>query len=249
MTATPFLPLKRVVRRLVGERLYLGAAFARKAAAKLVRQAIGREPIFHVQFRCRCEDHQYHVCPEGLGPGSVVYSFGVGKDIRFELSLIKRFGVQVFAFDPSPVAVEWIQAQALPPELHFFELGVGTSDGTADFHSPRDVTDPNWSTVVDASGAAATARCPVRRLVSISRMLGHNRIDILKLDIEGAEYGVIEDWLEDGPEVHQFLVEFHHRMASVGSQKTRDVVRLLNSHGYRLFHVSRTEPEFSFIKV
>jgi FkbM family methyltransferase len=172
----------------------------------------------------------------------------VGKDIRFELSLIKRYGVQVFAFDPSPVAVEWIKAQVLPPEFHFVALGAATFDGKADFHCPSDVTDPNWSTVVDASAAVASAQCDVMRVASIGRMLGHNRIDILKMDIEGAEYGVIEDWLEAGPEAHQFLVEFHHRMASLGSQKTRDAVRLLNSKGYKIFHISMIRPEFGFIK-
>ncbi|MCX5684383.1 MAG: hypothetical protein NT049_11955, partial [Planctomycetota bacterium] len=120
------MPVKRLIWRLVGERLYTDAFFAYAVFVKRVRQAIGRELIFPVQYRCQCEDHVYHVCHEGLGPQTVLYSFGVGQDIRFELSLIKKYGLQVFAFDPSPVAVGWIKAQELPPEFHFFEMGLAT---------------------------------------------------------------------------------------------------------------------------
>src|SRR5262245_14315827 len=48
---------------------------------------------------------------------------------------------------------------------------------------------------------------PAERLPTIARRLGHQRIDVLKIDIEGGEYAVLDDLLRSGPAVRQLLVE------------------------------------------
>ncbi len=49
---------------------------------------------------------------------------------------------------------------------------------------------------------------PVRRLSSITRELGHDHVDLLKIDIEGAEHAVLASMLDDGLDVRQICVEF-----------------------------------------
>ena len=53
----------------------------------------------------------------------------------------------------------------------------------------------------------------VRRLKSIKEMLGHHDrvIDVLKIDIEGTEWAVLEDMLQTDVlrQVRKFLVEWH----------------------------------------
>jgi FkbM family methyltransferase len=39
--------------------------------------------------------------------------------------------------------------------------------------------------------------------------LGHNRIDLLKVDIEGAEYTVLQDLIQERIPVTQILIDFH----------------------------------------
>ena len=46
-----------------------------------------------------------------LDANSVVYSLGVGDTIDFDLDLIQRFGVTVYAFDPTPYAKDWVTTQ------------------------------------------------------------------------------------------------------------------------------------------
>lgn len=79
--------------------------------------------------------------------------------------------------------------------------------------------------------------------------LGHDRIDLLKMDIEGAEYSVLRDFLSSGVRVGQLLVEFHHRWPEVGIEKTKKAIRELNQAGYRIFNVSPTGEEYSFRKL
>ena len=90
---------------------------------------------------------------------------------------------------------------------------------------------------------------PVHRLTTIMERLGHDHIDVLKMDIEGAEYGVIADLLSCNIRVDQLLVEFHHRWAEIGVNKTKQAVRELNERGYRIFNVSHNGEEYSFLKM
>jgi len=80
------------------------------------------------------------------------------------------------------------------------------------------------------------------------RDLGHSRINLLKMDIEGSEYDVIDDILTNNLEVGQILVEFHHRFADIGMKKTLTAVAALRAAGYELFHISPWCEEYAFIK-
>ena len=64
-----------------------------------------------------------------------------------------------------------------------------------------------------------TIERPARTLQSLMRSLGHKRLDVLKIDIEGAEFPIISDWARRNwtPPVCQLLVEFHQRLESSSS--------------------------------
>ena len=87
----------------------------------------------------------------------------------------------------------------------------------------------------------------MKRLTTVMKELGHERIDLLKLDIEGAEYGVIEDMQSSGILPKQLLVEFHHRFEEVGTKKTEEALARLKSMGYSLVHVTDTGEEYTLV--
>ena len=93
-----------------------------------------------------------------------------------------------------------------------------------------------------------THNLPVHRLPTILRKLEHNRIDILKMDIEGAEYEVIEDIVSSPVPIDQVLIEFHHRFENIGVLKTKQAISRMNEAGYWIFNVSASGEEISFIK-
>ena len=78
---------------------------------------------------------------------------------------------------------------------------------------------------------------------------GHEKIDLLKIDIEGFEYPVLDNILEDKINIHQLLVEFHHFFPEVGNSKTEEMIQKLEHQGYRLFSVSDSFCEYSFINI
>jgi FkbM family methyltransferase len=186
------------------------------------------------------------VCPQGLLASSVVFSFGVGEDISFDLALIQQFGLQVHAFDPTPRSMEWLQNQELPPELIFHAYGVANFDGSCAFLPPENPAHVSHS-IVKRKSPRPAIEVPMHRLETIMKMLGHQQIDLLKMDIEGAEYEVLADMLAQRLTVKQLLVEFHHRWPHIGIEKTKRAIRALNAAGYRIFSVSPSGEEYGFL--
>ena len=211
------------------------------------RQLTGAELRHFVQVRVpRVTYGGWTVSPNRLRAGSVVYSFGVGEDVAFEQALIERHDVEVHAFDPTPVSVAWVESRQWPRGFHFHAYGVAHYDGVARFNPP--VNPKNSYTMLErATTAHAAVEARVYRLPTILQMLGHARIDVLKLDIEGLEYAVIDELLAESIAVDQLLVEFHHRWRSVGRAKTERAVDLLEQRGYRIFAISAAGWEYSFI--
>jgi FkbM family methyltransferase len=221
---------KRAVRAMRSQELWQGAQI------KCPRMNLGKEGA------CWC------VCPQNLSASSVVYSFGVGEDISFDLALIERFGLQVKAFDPTPRSMEWLQSQTVPLEFAFHAYGVAGFDGNCAFLPPENPAHVSHSMVARESSRPAI-EVAVHRLGTIMKILGHEHIDLLKMDIEGAEYEVLADMLTCGIAVKQLLVEFHHRWPQIGIEKTKQAIHALNAAGYRIFSVSPSGEEYGFLKV
>jgi len=190
----------------------------------------------------------YAVIPTRLDESSVVYSFGVGTDISFDEGLIALRGVTVHAFDPTPRSLEWVKAQTLPKQFVFHPWGVANYDGSAHFHAPKDPTHVSHTLVESGNVGTGTVEAPVLRLQTIMERLGHDHIDLLKMDIEGAEYDVLDDLLGSKLAVPQILAEFHHFRSGIPLEKTQRVVTALEQAGYVAFNASPSGYEFSFVR-
>ena len=62
-------------------------------------------------------------------------------------------------------------------------------------------------------GLGGTTKHPIYTLADISEKLGHDHIDVLKIDIESAEMEAIPQLFSDPkqPTIDQVLIEVHHR--------------------------------------
>ena len=89
---------------------------------------------------------------------------------------------------------------------------------------------------------------PVKPLQQLVEELGTSVPHVLKMDIEGFEYAVIDDVLAGPLRPHQWLIEFHHRMYGIGNDRTEAAVAKLRGEGYRLFYVSEGGHEYGFVR-
>ena len=190
---------------------------------------------------------------KGLTADSVVYSLGVGDDIDFDLSLIEKYGVQVHAFDPTPSSIDMLDARDLPQQFAFHPWAVSATDGSLMLypHLRKDGTksDVMYTMIAEEETVEDAIEVPAYSLSTISEKLGHKQIDLMKMDIEGAEYEVLDGLLSSSIKPTQLLVEFHHRFPGVGLEKSDiDVIQRLRDAGYKIIAISeigRTDSVFS----
>jgi FkbM family methyltransferase len=191
------------------------AALARKVSAMLQRRAgfvlIDRLLVRRGDVRLERLGSEYggwYVPVALLGRDSVVYSVGVGEDVTFDAELHRRCGCIIHAFDPTPRAQRYVE-RIQPAGITFHPYGIWSSEGTVRFYAPQDPSHVSHS-ILNLQGTEAFFEGEVRTLRAAMEELGHQRIDLLKMDIEGAEYAVLYDMLATGVRPRIVCVELEH---------------------------------------
>jgi FkbM family methyltransferase len=191
----------------------------------------------------------FFINPDLLNEKSVIYSFGIGKDISFDLKCIKKHRCSVYGFDPTPVSIQYVQSVKTPLQFQFQDYGISTTSGHQTFFLPANPRAVSGSMVanetVNKNKAIVVMMKSFEEIVS---SLGHDHIDVLKMDIEGAEYDVLISVLDSPVSIDQILVEFHDRIFDTTILKSRETVELLKQKGYEVFGVSKSYEEVSFIR-
>ncbi len=189
--------------------------------------------------------------PELLGNNSVVYSLGVGDSIDLDLDLIHRYGLTVHAFDPTPYSEEWVATLDLPANFVFHPWAAAGEDGSLRLYRRVNRRGRKsavmWTADGDAGDDADFIDVPAYTIRTMMQKLGHERIDVLKMDVEGAEYAILDGLADVNALPTQLLVEYHHRFPGIGKERTAASIESLRTLGYRIFAISETGREIGFV--
>jgi FkbM family methyltransferase len=188
----------------------------------------------------------FYVVPELLNSNSIVYSFGVGEDISFDRALIEIFSCTIYAFDPTPNSIKYIKEQGNIENFNFSPVGIYKKDCSVDFFLPKN---PNYvsGSIYHENTLEEKIPVPMKKIQTIFKELKHIKIDLIKLDIEGAEYDVMDDILDLGMNIPQILIELHHRFSTIGIAKTKDLLQKMYRAGYKIAAISPTHEEYTFV--
>jgi FkbM family methyltransferase len=222
----------------------------------VLKAMVGRETFHWVERHLPTEFHGssyggWAIPKNTLNQDSIVYSIGIGQDASFDLSLMDRYRLKVYAYDPTPKSIDWVDSNLNRPDFIFRPIALSDNDGVLNFHEP----DPKAADQVSASvhrthKASSSYEVPCQSFDSMLGANGHNFCDVLKMDIEGAEYPVLEQLCVSGAidKVKLLLVEFHHFLPGIGIDKTNATVRALRRNGLRIAWISRTNHEYLFVR-
>lgn len=181
----------------------------------------------------------------------IVYSFGIGEDLSFSERLMLNIKPQIYAYDPTPRAIEYVKQHSLfQNELfHFFPFGLSDKDETSSFFLPsNDSHDCSGSAIHCNHLKGERIDVEMKCLNTIIRENRHTHIDLLKLDIEGSEFEVINSLKECTVPINQICLEIHDRFFENGLNKLRNCLATLREMNYLLISISYSEQELTFIR-
>jgi FkbM family methyltransferase len=139
------------------------------------------------------------------------------------------------AFEPNPRAFALLTRNLSPAafpaaEIQVEDSAISTAEGTVEFAVPVENPTAVYASISQrAGGGQMTERVTVptvdaRRLFAVP-------VDLVKLDIEGHEYPVLEHALPAAGTVRSLIIEFHE-IRSHGEQCRALLTRLLGEQGY-----------------
>lgn len=181
-------------------------------------------------------DDQYfrHIDPESLPERPVIIDIGanVGFAALYFLHLFPK--AVVHSFEPMPFMLGRLhkrRSEYPKAEWHVHDAGVWKEDGELEIYTTEDEGFTAVSGLVRLDDTNRMVKVRVVGLEGFFRSEGIARVDLLKLDCEGAEYGILfslSDKTYEG--ISNIAMETHR----TDEHDTRDLVVFLRSKGYEV---------------
>jgi len=221
----------------------------------LYRRAVGSEPAITTTHKVRTEYHGnesyggWAIPIDILKADSVVVDIGLGEDISFSESLISTYGCYVHGFDPTPKSLVYVQGRH-PQHFQLHPMGVAGFNRTATFFLPNDPTHVSGSIAKSTHLGANQIAVQLVDLDNVLKIIGQDRIDLLKIDIEGAEYELLESasFRNNAERIRVLCIEFHHRWDEFGPEATLAATSALRELGFEcVWQARESNEEFTFL--
>jgi len=172
---------------------------------------------------------------------SVVVDVGCAGDPDFSLHFIERFGARCYGVDPTRKHAAALAAVTERTQGRFVHLSkaVAATPGVLTFHESEDnvsgsILEDHYNIIADRTRSYEVEAVTLRGL---RESIPHDRCDLLKLDLEGAEYDLLAKvTTEDLRLFGQVFVEFHHHaIRRFTPATTRSVVESIRARGFQAF--------------
>ena len=221
----------------------------------LYKRAIGTEPTVETTHKICTEYHGNEgyggwAIPSGaLSADSVVVDVGLGEDISFSESLIATYGCYVHGFDPTPSSLVYVEGRH-PRNFHHYPMGVAGSNRDATFFLPNDPTHVSGSITKSTHVGANKINVRLIDLDNLLTIIGQDKIDLLKIDIEGAEYELLQSsaFRNNAGRIGTLCNEFHHRWEEFGPKATQAATSALSKLGFEcVWQARESNEEFTFL--
>ncbi|HET8672232.1 MAG TPA: FkbM family methyltransferase [Thermoleophilaceae bacterium] len=177
-------------------------------------------------------DYGSYVVPVDLIGGDwLCYCIGTGADISFELGLLDAGVARIRSFEAVENLADYAREQAAGrPSLSVEHAAMALEDGPVRMQ----VSHVPVSQSVSAAGlydGDNYVEVPGRTLRSLMEENGDQRIDLLKLDVEGLEYKLLPQLDLRALGVQVLCAQFHHIATVRGAKR---LIAELRGKGYEL---------------
>ena len=154
--------------------------------------------------------------------------FDLGANVGIVSTLAAKRGAEVYAFEPNPDCFRRLLKSTLKNHLeartHAFNVALGAEVGKGSLQVVRGGT--TGGTVVTGAGGEQARRVSVTTLDQIVAAVGISRIDLLKIDVEGAEADVLRGAERALALTERTIIEYH------SAELLREVEAVLTDRGF-----------------
>lgn len=188
-------------------------------------------------------DGAWTIPRKALDSGAVCYCFGVGCDASFDLALAERYSVQIHSFDPTPSSIEYMRQHSDWPVI-FHPWGIWNLDTTKSLFQ-QDIYDNTNLSLINPGNYRGGKQVDVElcSMKTILQRLGHEKIALIKMDIEGAWFEVLQDMIENTIIPDILCVEFD---SPTSLAKVYKIIKRLRNAGLICIH--RQKDDYLFTK-
>jgi FkbM family methyltransferase len=167
---------------------------------------------------------------DSVPPRSTVISGGIGTDASFDKGIIKLKQCSVVGIDPTKKSHDYIEQENING-LTLVKAALTGERKTKEIKIYKQKNPDYVSESILSSNENCSSEYHLSNTVGIEEILSrYSDISILKLDIEGAEYEVIDSLPEI--EIPQLCIEFHHFCTDFSEEDTRNALQKLFKLGY-----------------
>ncbi|MEM0478191.1 MAG: FkbM family methyltransferase [Candidatus Caldarchaeum sp.] len=197
--------------------------------------SFGRGRFIHLYY----EHNVDKVIKNSLKPGSVFIDIGANQGTYTILALsIRDIGV-VVAVDPDPRIYRYLRAHPVLKDssAQILNKAVWLSDSKAKLTLGKSTVatslTPLQRAVKENHFLNMTVECETIRLDTLVNKFP--KVDLIKMDIEGAEYHVLTDPMLDLQKVDALIIEMHYALKSI---EANEIINMLKNHRYRIYIIS-----------
>ena len=150
-----------------------------------------------------------------INSDSIIYTFGVGGSLYFEEKVSEKYQCGVWCYDPTDIALEFMRDRDYDKKLiNYFEYGIWTNDEKVKFYT-QDINIKNsGGSITNLFDNSDFKLLQCNKLSTFMKMNNHSKIDVLKMDIEGAAIDVLNNILDEKIFPAQIVVEFEFSESS-----------------------------------
>lgn len=198
-----------------------------------------------------------------LSENSIVYSIGVGEDISFDLQLVDKYNCNIWLVDPTPRSVihfneytaysntrafsfsgniqndyeeniSKLNHKKIVNKLKYINIGVWNEKANLKFYKQSNSNYVSRSFIKNMFTDDYDI-VKVDTLRNLMKQNNHTKIDLLKMDIEGAEIVVLNNMIENNIFPKYLCVEFDLKLKSKDfNNSTEKTIKELIKCGYNV---------------
>ncbi len=223
--------------------LYL--SLKRWRTTRIINSIYHKAPV----VRCGSQCGGFSILVPEQKDNLVVMSFGIGTDLSFSEDIVKLLNPTIYAFDPTPKSIAYVKQHPLytSPKFKFEEIGISDADQIVEFHLPKNPDYVSGSMETHNGLQTESIQVQMNSFTTICKAHNIQKVDILKLDIEGSEFKVLPNVLKSGIPIAQICVETHERFFADKRQKIESLIHTLASAGYKCVAKDFVENVYTFV--